>query len=134
MPEKGSSGSSDDLAAQLRVVSDQQQLMAERLDEMSTALRSIAGLEGVAEGMAQMAGYLEPLRGLAPPTVYRNLDEPTIEAIGAILLALGAAEPGRPPIQDPPVADQPVPFIGQPQDRPHGHRIVIVMEDEGALQ
>jgi hypothetical protein len=112
--------------------------MAERLAELSStvaesrdevnkvwvALSGIAGLDGLAIGVAQIAEVLGPLKLLVPPVVHRELAPGVAQAISGIRQALGLVVvtngkvvPVERPIIDrlPTQAwDNPVAFIGQP--------------------
>lgn len=97
---------SEDIQAELRRIHD-------RMDEIWMTMGTIAGLDGVAAGVAQVAEILAPLKNLVPPTVFGEVPQATWEAIARIRTALGP----RPPIVDRlPVPDLPVPFIGQPRE------------------
>lgn len=65
---------------------------AEQLTEtrkLWNAFGSIGGLDGIGNGVAEIAGMLEPLRNMVPPTTANELAPGVAEAVATIREALG---------------------------------------------
>ncbi|HEY1343620.1 MAG TPA: hypothetical protein VGF54_01380 [Streptosporangiaceae bacterium] len=74
-------------------------MQASRLAEAEriwAALGALAGLDGIAAGMAEVGELLAPLRQLVPPSTALPLENGVPEALQRIRAALGVAAPGVP--------------------------------------
>lgn len=99
----------DELRAAVNEVDDKVSKVQKQLDSLQPALASLAGLDNVAVGVAELVQILEPIRDLAGPPA--QLDQPALDAIQRI----DTASP-RPPgllVDAVTVADQPITYIGQ---------------------
>lgn len=114
----------DRLQQRVDEISERTEDVHAQLQQVWVALQGVAGLDGVARGMADVVGVLQPLLNLAPATVARSLDPDTEDAVLEIRRSLGLA--GDPRQQRLPyrenaldLGDRPVPFIGEPHPRRH---------------
>lgn len=76
-----------------------QDMQASRIAEAEriwTALGALAGLDGIAAGMAEIGELLAPLRLLVPPSTALPLERGVPEALQRIRAAVGVAAPGVP--------------------------------------
>lgn len=76
----------EDLLAHLEAM---QATSSEETNRIWTVLGSIAGLDGLAVGMAEVAGLLAPLRQLVPPSTALPLEPGVAGALITIREALG---------------------------------------------
>ncbi|WP_262853056.1 hypothetical protein [Mumia quercus] len=91
-----------------------QQSTAGELAKVWTTLGGIAGLDGLAIGMAEIAEVMGPLRSLVPPSTALELEPGVAEAVALIRGALGGDRDSN--FQQLSTDfEQPVLFIGQAQ-------------------
>jgi hypothetical protein len=106
----------DERTAALIVAVEAMQLQSnEELVKIWTTLSSIAGLDGLSTGLAEVVEVLAPLRQLVPPTTALELEPGVAEANATIRRALGVfpdrlPNPDRLPTGD---WEQPVRYIGE---------------------
>jgi hypothetical protein len=85
---------------------------------MWTALGNVAGLDGLAVGVAEVAELLGPLRALAPPSTALPLSAAAADAVKAIRDALGLGLQLDTNFSSVPTPwDNPVGFIGEADSR-----------------
>jgi hypothetical protein len=71
---------------------DMQESRAAEAERIWTALGALAGLDGIAAGMANIGELLAPLRQLVPPTTALPLEDGVPEALQRIRAALGVPD------------------------------------------
>lgn len=125
MPDQNRTATMRELAATLSTIESRTESMilalealqissTEEFGKVWTTLGGIAGLDGLAVGLAEVAEVLGPLRGLVPPTTALPLEPGVAEALATIRSALaGNRETNYQ--QVPTDFDRPVRFIGQPE-------------------
>jgi hypothetical protein len=71
---------------------DMQESRAAEAERIWTALGALAGLDGIAAGMADIGELLAPLRLLVPPSTALPLEDGVPEALQTIRAALGGPD------------------------------------------
>lgn len=98
----------------LEAVEAMQQSSSEEFAKVWTTLGGIAGLDGVAVGLAEIAEVMGPLRSIVPPSTALELEPGVAEAVALIRDALGGDRDSN--FQQLSTDyEQPVSFIGQAQ-------------------
>jgi hypothetical protein len=100
------------------------------MERIWTALRALAGLDGIAGGMADICELLTELRALVPPSTARPLDPGVPEALQTIRAALVVPRPATNFQSVTTDWDGPVSYIGQvvpvpdsPDPGPHQEQV-----------
>ncbi|KAA1423332.1 hypothetical protein FE697_006870 [Mumia zhuanghuii] len=96
----------------LEVIEAMQQTSSEEFAKVWTTLGGIAGLDGLAIGLAEIAEVMGPLRSIVPPSTALELEPGVAEAVALIRNALGGDRDSN--FQQLATAyEEPVSFIGQ---------------------